>query len=424
MPVVKTDLALRREPFARPFGFKGSAFHEKWCPIARLVDEAGRDAVGVGGLTPLWSDARVFQAHTEVGGNTLQLAVTEKALQLATDREWDDPIALHDAIIDEVHDYARVVTGFADLRMTFSLVALSALDYAAWLLHAKRSNIETFDDLIPETFRPHLLARQEHVALAPAVGYTLPMDRLRGILESGAYVLKIKIGHPGTEEEMLSKDMDWLDRIHALAAGFETEMTDSGHVLYYLDANGRYELKESMASLLAHAERNGYLDRVILIEEPFADPDAVDVNDLPACFAGDESVESTADIETRVQQGYKAFAIKTAGKTVSRCFRMVKAATEAGAVPFVADNACVPVMVEWNKTFAARLPSFPGVKGGIMESNGPENYGQWDKLLDELPDPKAGWLRPRNGAFVLDDEYYRKSGGIFETLAAYSGLFR
>jgi hypothetical protein len=38
MRVTSCDLQLRREPFARPFGFKGSAFHEKWTPVVQLED--------------------------------------------------------------------------------------------------------------------------------------------------------------------------------------------------------------------------------------------------------------------------------------------------------------------------------------------------------------------------------------------------
>jgi hypothetical protein len=421
--VANAELRLRREKFARPFGFKGSAFHEKWTPLVRLEDDAGHAAIGVGGLAPLWSDARVFTARGEEQSNKLQLAVLEEALRLTRGRECSDPIALQDAIIEEVHAHARGITGLDDLRTTFTLVALAALDYAAWLLAARGAGIAAFDGLVPERFRAYLSQRQEYVALAPAVGYTLPEEKLRELLERGAHVLKIKIGHPGDEAEMLRRDVEWLDRIHALASGFETEMTDSGRVLYYLDANGRYERKETMTRLLDHCERTGILERVILVEEPFSRPDELDVHGLPARFAGDESVESAADVATRVEQGYGALAVKTAGKTVSRCFRMVEAVAGLGALPFVADNACVPVAVDWNRNFAARLPAFPGLPGQLLESNGPENYAHWEELLAELPFPTAPWLRPRRGAFVLGDEYYATGGGIFQTPTAYARLF-
>jgi len=420
----QTDLELRREPFARPFGFKGSAFHEKWCPVVRLVDDAGREAIGVGGLAVLWSDARVFRQHTETGGNALQLAVLEEALRRVRGEAFDDPMALQDAVIGDVHEYACRITGLPDLRLTFTLVALSALDYAVWLLHAQERGISDFDRLIPDEFRGQLSSRQSNVSLAPAVGYTLPMEKLRALLDAGVHVLKIKIGRPGAEDEMLRKDIEWLGRIHALAGGYETEMTDSGRVLYYLDANGRYGGKDTMARLLDHCEKRGFLDRIILVEEPFARPEETEVHGLPACFAGDESVESADDVRTRVEQGYGAIAIKTAGKTVSRSFRMIEAARDAGAICFVADNACVPVMVEWNKNVAARLPAFPGLRGQLLESNGPENYAHWARLLAEFPLPEASWLRPQQGAFKLDEKYYECGGGIFATPAGYSGLFR
>ena len=41
MRIVETDLEIQREPFARPFAFKGSAFHEKWNLVVRLKDADG-----------------------------------------------------------------------------------------------------------------------------------------------------------------------------------------------------------------------------------------------------------------------------------------------------------------------------------------------------------------------------------------------
>ena len=41
MQIIETDLEIQREPFARPFAFKGSAFHEKWNLVVRLKDADG-----------------------------------------------------------------------------------------------------------------------------------------------------------------------------------------------------------------------------------------------------------------------------------------------------------------------------------------------------------------------------------------------
>lgn len=424
MRIVHADLEMQRQPFARPFAFKGAAFHEKWNLIVRLRDEDDNEAVGVGGTAVLWSDPDVFSAHTEVGGNILMSAVLEFALQRAVGREFEDPLALLSALLPQVHDYGRTVTGNPNLRLTFTLIALVALDNAAWLLHAKRNRIETFDDLIPRAYRPFFSNRQTRLGVAPAVGYGMPMDELQDILDSGVYILKIKIGQPGEESDMVRKDIAWLDRIHGLAARYDTPMTDSGNVVYYLDANARYEKKESMARLLDHARKAGIHEHIVIIEEPFRNPDGIDVSNLPARFAADESVQTVEDVRTRTSQGYGAIAIKPAGKTLSLAFRMVRAAAEAGVPCFVADNGCIPLLVEWNKNIAARLPAFPGIKGGLIESNGPENYGNWAELLADYPVADAPWLTPRSGAFVLDEDYYRDSGGIFLNPASYSRMFR
>ena len=424
MHIVHVDLEIQREPFARPFGFKGSAFHEKWNLVVRLGDEAGHEAFGVGGLAVLWSDEEVFAAHTEVGGNVLQTAMLEHALQLAKGREFADPPAMLWELLPQVHDFGKAITGRPHLRRTFTLNALVALDNAAWMLYARKNGIDSFDDLIPDAYRSVLSSRQERLGIVPTVSYTTPLDEVRSVLQEGAFVLKIKIGQPGTEGEMVAKDMEWLTTIHDVARTFETQMTDSGNVLYYLDANGRYSRKDSLLRLLDHAQHHGMLDRIIIVEEPLSEVLTIDVHDVPARLAADESLHSTGDVEDKVEMGYTAIALKPAGKTLSVAFEMAKAAADAGLPPYLADNACVPVLVEWNKNVAARLPSFPGVKCGIMESNGPETYGTWEQMLDALPFAGAPWLRPQDGAFALGEEYYRQSGGIFDDPVPYSLLFR
>lgn len=424
MRITHTDLEIQREPFARPFGFKGSAFHEKWNTVVRLRDEDGNESVGIGGLAVLWSDPDVFSAHTEVGGNLLQSAILEFALAHVHGREYDDPPSLLADVLPKAYAYARGVTQNENLRLTFVLIALVALDNAAWLLFASRNGVSTFDGLVPPWAEDALSHRQSAVATVPAIGYTLPMAELDALLDAGAYVLKIKIGQPGHHAEMVEKDKAWLSQIHERTSDRPSSMTDSGHVLYYLDANGRYTEPDGMRDLLDHADRIGALDRVILVEEPFDESVEPDVGDMPARFAADESVHTIDDVRRRADQGYGALAIKPAGKTLSLAFEMVRTGSELGMACFVADNACVPVLVEWNKNVAARLPAFPGLHGGLMESNGPENYATWARMLSEYPTPDASWLRPVDGAFRLDDTYYAASGGIFERPAAYADLLR
>jgi L-alanine-DL-glutamate epimerase-like enolase superfamily enzyme len=420
--IVDTELQIQREPFVRPFAIKGSSFREKWNLIVRLRDASGHQAVGVGGNAVLWSDTNVFSSHTEVGGNLLMAACLEFALQRAKEGEWPDPMQMMADLLPEVHRYGKSVTGNESLRRTFALVSLVALDNAAWMLHARQHGIEAFNELIPPDFRRFLGDRQERVGVAPAVGYNLPDEQVRGLLDAGVYVLKVKIGHPGDEGEMLAQDLARLEAVHRIAQGYETPMTESGKVLYYVDANGRYPGLAAVARLVAQLDVRGILDRVLMVEEPFLDPRGKDVSGLPVCCAADESLEDPADVKERWDQGYRAMAIKPAGKTLSLALRMLQAAHDVGASCVVADSGCVPLLVEWNKNVAARLATFPGIKGGLMESNGPENYGRWAEMLTQYPAPDAAWLSPVSGSFELDDAYYACSGGIFADPAFYSAL--
>ena len=92
---------------------------------------------------------------------------------------------------------------------------------------------------------------------------------------------------------------------------------------------------------------------------------------------------------------------------------IAKAAYDRGVPCFCADLTVPPVMVEWNKAVAARLDAFPGIKGlGLVETNGAQNYVNWEKMRRALPYPDAPWTRTRNGLFELDADYWKKSGGV------------
>ena len=83
-----------------------------------------------------------------------------------------------------------------------------------------------------------------------------------------------------------------------------------------------------------------------------------------------------------------------------------------------ADLTVPPVMVEWNKAVAARLPSFPGIGDlGLVETNGHQNYVNWEKLRQDLPDPKASWSIVDGGVFKLDEDYWTRYGGILEPIS-------
>ena len=423
MDIDQVGIRVQREPFARPFGFKGAFFHEKWNAVVRLTDSDGREAIGLGGLAPLWADARVFLKHGEDESNRLMLSILEFALQQAEGQPFYDPPALLDAVLPVVHEYGERVTGVSGLSQTFTLNTLVALDNAAWLLRAAQSGATSFDQLVPSDCLPALAERHRTVAAVPLITYKLGRDDIVRMLDEGYFVLKVKIGQPGDESEMLEKDQARLTEVHKLARRYETVATADGNVLYYLDANGRYTEKQSMHRLLDHAEKIGAAERIVLIEEPFAEELELEVNEIPAHLAADESVDRMEDIAVRVAQGYRAVALKPAGKTLTMAFRMARSARAHGVPTFVADNACVPILVDWNKNVAGRLGRFPGLKGGILESNGPDSYATWDRMLEEHPCAGASWLRPRQGAFQLNEDFYKRSGGIFLSTGPYADLF-
>ena len=65
------------------------------------------------------------------GGNALMYAITEQAAQLVKGQTFTSPIALQESILEEVYAYGKKVTNNPDLRQTFVLNALVALDNAA-----------------------------------------------------------------------------------------------------------------------------------------------------------------------------------------------------------------------------------------------------------------------------------------------------
>ena len=240
------DSNFEREPLRRPFGFKGGYMSEIWQTAALAVSASGTRRVGLGTQSVLWSDARVFAGHSESGGNALMYGITERALALARDRAFSTPVDLLEELLPEVHEYARAITAQADLRTTFTLNALVPVDNAAWLLYAADTGHESFDAMIPEVYRSALAHRHREVAAVPLMAYTVPISEIREAAEAGFFVMKIKIGQPGTQDEMLERDKARLSEIHAAIGHLETPHTASGKLPYYFDANGRYESKETL----------------------------------------------------------------------------------------------------------------------------------------------------------------------------------
>ncbi len=404
--IADTHATFERAALRQPFGFKGGYVTELWQSEVRLTDAGGLASTGYGTQSVLWSDARVFAGHSEADGNALMFALTDYALTLVRGRSFADPLALFDALFEPVHAYACTLTQRPDLRRTFTLNALVAVDFAAWGLYTQVEGIDRFDALVPAFARPALAARNPRLAVVPIVTYTTTDADIEAMLAEGFFVFKVKLGAPGSQAEMLASDCDRLSRLHRLLGPRETPHTPTGRIPYYLDANARYEHRDTVLALLDHADRIGARDRILLLEEPFPEDNEQDVRDLGVCVAADESAHTDADAGRRIDLGYGAIALKPIAKTLSMTLRIARLAHDRGVPCFCADLTVNPWLLEWNKAVAARLAPFPGLGLPLIETNGHQNYRDWEAMRRRLPDPDAPWKVVRDGCFELGEAYY------------------
>ncbi|MBX3241822.1 MAG: L-alanine-DL-glutamate epimerase [Chitinophagaceae bacterium] len=421
--ISSVDCNFEREPLIRPLGFKGGFVTELWQVASLLQSATGTRKVGLSTQSILWSDPAVYTAHSESGGNALMYTLTEYALQLVKGRQYSNPVDLQNQILEEVYAYGKKITGNPDLRETFVLNALVSLDNAAWMLYAAENGIGTFDEMIPEQYRSALSYRHNKIAGIPLISYNSTVKEIKEVADSGYYFLKIKLGQPGTQEEMLARDMEHVSAIHKAIGHYSTPYTTSGKLLYYFDANGRYEKKETLLRLIDHLKKIGAFGQVAIIEEPFPEKELIDVSDIPLRLAADESAHTERDVQERIRMGYKAIALKPIAKTLSMTLGMAKIAKAHHVPCLCADLTVNPVLVDWNKNVAARLEPFPGLNTGLLESNGPQNYKNWSIVQSYHPYPDAGWGKVERGVFNLDTNFYEKSGGVLSDSKHYMELF-
>lgn len=413
-----------REPLIRPFGFKGGYMTEIWQSMAYLESDSGKHSIGLCSQSVLWSDASVFSSHSESGGNSLMYAMTERAMQIIAGQSFTSPVELLDVLYPEVYEYGKKITSNPALRKTFALNALVGVDNAAWILYARENGITSFDGIIPSAYKPALSHKHDKVAGIPLMAYTIPIDEIKAATDQGYFFMKIKIGQPGTQEEMLEKDKARLTAIHQAIGNVKTAHTKSGKLPYYFDANGRYEKKDTLLKLLDHAKTIGAFDQIAIIEEPFAEEIEIDVSDIPVRLAADESAHNVEDAIKRIEMGYKAIALKAIAKTLSMTMKIAQSAYERNIPCFCADLTVNPVLIEWNKNVAARLASFPGIGNlGLVESNGHQNYLNWNTMMSYHPHKDAPWVPVKKGVYELNDEFYRTGGGIFDPMPHYEKMF-
>ncbi|TVQ04997.1 MAG: L-alanine-DL-glutamate epimerase [Balneolaceae bacterium] len=423
LKVEKSSCNFEREPLVRPFGFKGGYMNQIWQVAAKLETSDGISGLGLGCQNVLWSDSRVFTSTSEPGGNALMFAITERALRMIRDTDFITPIDLMDRIFDDLYSYACDITGISNLKKTFVLNALVPADNAAWVLYARKHGLENFDRMIPSEYRPSLSYRHKKVASVPISSYAMPIREVVELVSGqGYFILKLKLGSPGTQSEMLAGDMERLEQVHKSIGDVDVSYTKNGKLPYYFDANGRYEKKETLQKLLDYAQKIGAFEQILVVEEPFPEEMTEDVGNLGVLVAADESAHTAKNVQERIKMGYGAIALKAAAKTLSMTLKMAREAYEQNVPCFCADLTVNPVLIEWNKNVAARLAPLPGLDVGLLENNGHQNYKNWNRMKTFHPYPNALWANERQGVFQLDEHFYEKSAGIFEDVMHYSKM--
>jgi L-alanine-DL-glutamate epimerase-like enolase superfamily enzyme len=421
--IKNVNSTFEREPLM-PYRFKGSAITEGWQTVAYLESDHGVHKIGIGGQGTLWSDATVFATHSPAAGNALMYAMSERALQIMKGNSFTHPLQLLDDILPEVYEYGKKITGNPNLRKTFALNALVCVDNAAWLLYAAENNIVQFDDMIPDAYKPGLSYRHRQVASMPSFSVGADVEKIKAAAAEGYFIMKLKTGSAGTQQEMLAKDMAFLTAVHKGLGHLETPHTQSGKIPYYFDANERYDKKDTLMRFLDHAKKIGAFDQIAVIEEPFGERNDVYVGDLGVTVAADESAHTVADAAVRIEQGYGAIAVKAIAKTLSMTIKVTQLAHEKKIPCFCADLTVNPILVDWNKNIAARLAPFPNISVGLQETNGHQYYKNWNTMLTYHPMAQASWIKSQHGVFITDESFYQHSGGIFAPSEHYEAMFR
>jgi len=393
-----------------------------------LKSQSGQIGIGLSTQSVLWSDAKVFAAHSEAGGNALMFAMQEYALGLLKGCSFVHPIDTLESLVPDVHEYGRKITGNRDLRLTFALNALVGVDNALWMLYAKENGITSFDELIPPDYQPALAHKHKLLASIPLMAYGVPLEEIVSAVKDGYFFLKVKIGADPDKDGDLSKMLEWdkqrIESIHKAIGHTEIPYTKNHKVPYYFDANGRYDSKDRLKRLLDHARKIGAFDQIMIVEEPFPEEYEEPVGDLGVRIAADESAHSDHDALKRIQMGYGALALKPIAKTMSISMKMAKLAYDHQVPCFCADLTVSPVLVDWNKNVAARLAPLPGLNIGLLETNGHQNYRRWSEMQSYHPCAGAPWTKTEHGLFKLDQDFYDRSGGILEPPAHYLDLVK
>lgn len=425
--IKKCSLDFIREPLSAPFGFKGGYLSELWQPVVRIESDEG-EAVFPSVQSVLWSDPHVFTGSSEAGGNAKMFAVTERACRTIEGTSFTTPYEVTDYLAEALMPYAEAVCGFKTAK-TFVLNSLVGIDLALWALYAHKNKCKMFCNIIPREYTHAFECSHKKLACIPLINYSVNKDEIGKLLSNGNALLKIKLGkyiggQTGSEQDMSSMlewDIKRVKEIHTIASQYSTDMTKSGKIRYYFDANGRYDTADRLMRFLDAIDSFGALECTELIEEPFAEGNDTDVSHMPVAIGADESAHSADDLKKRIEQGYKAAAFKPAAKTLSVSFEMAHIAKDAGIGYLTADLTVNPLLAMLNRIFASHLDALPGMTVGAVEVNGDQNYKNWHDMQKLLPQ-SLKWSDAVNGAFIANNDFLSNSGKIFET-NGYAAIF-
>lgn len=414
------------EPLLHPFGFKGGALTSLWQYSVYLETACGLKATGIGNQNTLWSDAGLFAERGEDACARLMYQITLYAVEWLQNLEFENPQQCFDILYEKAMAFAKKLTNYPHLRPTFVLNALVGVDHALWKLYEQATGHHGFDAIVPHGAKLALTHRYNRISVVPLISYGVSLEEVRTLALAGHFLLKIKIGsdpnRDGDRDAMLAWDKRRILEVHQAVKDIQTPYTTSSHIAYYLDANGRYDTKERLAELLSYADAIGALSRTVIVEEPFAEENKCYVGDLPALIAADESAHSPADVAERIALGYGAIALKPIAKTMTVTFRMIEEAYRHHIPCFCADLTVGPLLLEMNKSFAARLSCLPGLTLPVVESNGWQNYARWEQMADDNPVRQQRWAHLCDGGYALDAGFYQQSGGMFMDYPRYRAL--
>lgn len=415
--ITSTSLSHRPEPLLHSFGFKGGALTELWQVYVTIATDNAA-ATGQSVQSVLWSDSTVFAVWGQQRGNEKMLQLTAYALNLLEGMELEAPPVMLRKLLPELMSYGVKITENEALRTTFALNALTGIDFCLWKLYRMEMGEPDFDHLV-SPFTNGLGCHQSRLGLIPLLTYDTPEDQIRRLAEEGCFLFKIKIGsNPGGRndlEEMLQWDVARLAQIHGILSQYDTPWTDCGKPLYYIDANGRYDTRQRLERFLESARRIGALERIAVLEEPFAEDNLQSVHGIPVLIAADESAHCARDAERLMDEyGYSAMALKPIAKTLSVSLEVLEAAHKRNVPCFCADLTVNPTMVELNKRFAAGLSPLPGLKIGVFETNGAQNYVNWTRLQTLSPACGEDWAEPGMSCYSLPSHYYLSDGNLWK----------